>query len=154
MTTTTAGAPPPDIPRFRGIAVALIILIVAAALGVTALWLIRRHATRRDAAARHEAVSAGPRVYVAPAPLRDATREVTLPGDVRAATQSTIYGKVSGYLKSIDVDKGDRVKNGQLLGVIASRETDQQVTAARADLVIKERTYKRYQELFARGLVA
>ena len=61
---------------------------------------------------------------------------------MRGFLQSTVYAKVAGYVKSMDVDKGDQVKAGQLLGVLESPEVDQQVAAAEADLVIKKRTLR------------
>ena len=42
-------------------------------------------------------------------------RFVSLPGTLRANQQVTLHAKVAGYLKNITVDKGDRVKSGQLL---------------------------------------
>jgi RND family efflux transporter MFP subunit len=48
----------------------------------------------------------------------DIHRFVTLPGSVRANQQVTLHAKVAGYLKSIQVDKGDTVKAGQLLAEI------------------------------------
>jgi membrane fusion protein, multidrug efflux system len=45
-------------------------------------------------------------------------RFVTLPGTLRANQQVTLHAKVAGYLKSISVDKGDKVKAGQSLAEI------------------------------------
>ncbi len=45
-------------------------------------------------------------------------RLVTLPGTLRANQQATLYAKISGYLKSIAVDKGDFVRAGQPLAEI------------------------------------
>lgn len=46
-------------------------------------------------------------------------RSVTLPAfRIRAYQEATIYAKVSGYLKTLTVDKGDTVKEGQLLAEI------------------------------------
>lgn len=45
-------------------------------------------------------------------------RFVTLPGSLKANQQATLYAKVPGYLKSIAVDIGDRVREGQLLAEI------------------------------------
>ena len=44
--------------------------------------------------------------------------------------QVTLYAKVSGYLKEIKVDKGDKVKAGQVLAVIESPELDRAYDAA------------------------
>jgi RND family efflux transporter MFP subunit len=58
--------------------------------------------------------------------------------------QATLYGKVSGYLKWIGVDKGDVVKEGQLLAVIDAPEIADQYQQAEADYEIKRVTYERY----------
>ena len=46
------------------------------------------------------------------------TRFVTLPGEIKPYQQATLYAKVAGYLKTITVDKGDRVKEGDLIADI------------------------------------
>ncbi|MSU51118.1 MAG: efflux RND transporter periplasmic adaptor subunit [Opitutus sp.] len=58
----------------------------------------------------------------------DIHRFVTLPGTLRPNQQVTLHAKMAGYLKSITVDKGDAVKEGQLLAEIEMPE----VVAARA----------------------
>jgi RND family efflux transporter MFP subunit len=46
------------------------------------------------------------------------TRFVTLPGEIKAYQQATLFAKVPGYLKTIGFDKGDQVKEGALLAEI------------------------------------
>jgi len=70
---------------------------------------------------------------------------------VRANTQAIMYAKVSGYMKSILVDRGDRVQAGQVIAVIESPEIDQQYNAAVADLEHKRRNLARSQELLTKG---
>ncbi len=49
----------------------------------------------------------------------DIARSVTLPTfRILAYQEATLYAKVSGYLKTLTVDKGDAVKEGQLLAEI------------------------------------
>src|SRR5437762_2929307 len=43
------------------------------------------------------------------------TRYITLPATIRAYHQVTLHAKVAGYLKTISVDRGDQVKEGDLL---------------------------------------
>src|SRR6266487_6773409 len=52
------------------------------------------------------------------------TRNVTLPGEIKPYQQATLYAKVAGYLKTITVDKGDRVKEGDLLAEIEVPELE------------------------------
>jgi hypothetical protein len=47
------------------------------------------------------------------------SRTITLPAfRILAYQEATLYAKVSGYLKTLTVDKGDAVKEGQLLAEI------------------------------------
>ena len=62
-----------------------------------------------------------------------------------------MYAKVSGYMKSVLVDRGDRVQAGQVIAVIESPEIDQQYNAAVADLEHKRRNLARSQELLTKG---
>lgn len=71
-------------------------------------------------------------VHAAPAPVPEVTvvsprrgeihRFVALPGTLRANQQVTLHAKVAGYLKSIAVDKGDRVTAGQSLAELEMPE--------------------------------
>jgi RND family efflux transporter MFP subunit len=49
-------------------------------------------------------------------------RRVTLPGNVMAYQEAILYAKVAGYLKSIAVDKGDKVQAGDVLAEIEAPE--------------------------------
>jgi len=57
-------------------------------------------------------------VQVAHVKRGDATRSITLPANVLAYQQATLYAKVGGYVKTVAVDKGDSVKEGALLADI------------------------------------
>jgi RND family efflux transporter MFP subunit len=146
--------PPTDPPRFRRLGLTLVLAIAAALAAVVLLRRTEQRRLREDAARRAPDADAGPRVVVAPARAAPSARVLTLPADVRAFYQSTIYAKVSGYVKSIKVDKGDSVRKGQILGVLESPEVDQQVAAAASDLVIKQRTFERYRTLVRKDYVS
>ena len=82
----------------------------------------------------------------APAPINvqtilpqrgEITRSITLPTfRILALQEATLYAKVSGYLKTLTVDKGDAVKEGQLLGEIEVPE-----------LIADERQFVAYTEV-------
>jgi RND family efflux transporter MFP subunit len=74
---------------------------------------------------------------------RDLIYSVRLPSTLSPIAQVTIYAKVSGYLKSIYVDKGDTVRAGQLLAVIDNPELGQKFQQAKSDYAIKKLTYDR-----------
>ena len=75
---------------------------------------------------------------------RDISQTLTLPANISPWVQATLYGKVSGYVKWIGVDKGDVVRQGQLLAVMDAPEIEDQFKQAEADYAIKKVTYERY----------
>ncbi len=84
------------------------------------------------------------------------TRSITLPGDLVGLYESALHAKVTGYLKSIRVDKGDWVKKGELLAEIEVPELEQKLQRARANLAVRRGTYERLQRVWEtdRRLVA
>ena len=70
-------------------------------------------------------------------------RTVTLPGNVLAYQQATLYAKVAGYLKTITVDKGDHVKQGDLLADIEVPELIADRTKFKADVDVTGIEYQR-----------
>jgi RND family efflux transporter MFP subunit len=56
------------------------------------------------------------------------------PGTIRGFEYAPLYSKVSGYLKLLTVDRGDRVKQGQLLAQVYDPELDVAVLQAEASL--------------------
>ena len=102
---------------------------------------------RRDAPASSAAPpSPPPTVSVAQARRGAISRTVTLPATVRPYEQAVLYAKVAGYLKSIKVDKGDRVREGELLAEIESPELVADLTRQKAEVAVAEVAYKRVSE--------
>lgn len=89
-----------------------------------------------------------PTVIVVQPRRADMVRAITLPGDLVGFYQADLYGKVSGYLKSISVDKGDSVTAGQVLAEIEVPELQQKLRRARASLEVKRRTYERLENVW------
>ena len=73
-------------------------------------------------------------------------RRITLPGNVMAYQEATLYAKVAGYLKKISVDKGDTVKEGDLLAEIEAPEMLADLVKARAEAEAAQLDYKRVNE--------
>jgi membrane fusion protein, multidrug efflux system len=73
----------------------------------------------------------------------DIYRYVTLPATLRADKQVTLYPKVAGYLKSIAVDKGDRVRAGQSLAEIEVPELIAERARYRAEVEVADAAAKR-----------
>ena len=74
-----------------------------------------------------------------------------LPGRLEAATQAPIYARVSGYVKTRNVDIGDAVKAGQTLAEIEAPDLDQQLLQAKADLASAEASARLSQVTLERG---
>ena len=74
-------------------------------------------------------------------------RSITLPTfRVLALQEATLYAKVSGYLKTLKVDKGDRVKEGQLLAEIEVPELLADEAQYRAESDVARTNYERMAE--------
>lgn len=80
---------------------------------------------------------------------RDLVRTLALPGDVVGFTEAPLYPKVTGYLQRIDVDKGDWVKQGQLLAVIEVPELEQKLKRAQARLEVERLTHERLRKVWS-----
>ncbi len=110
--------------------------------------------TKADLDSRSKDASAGTQVRVSPVMSSASERTITIAGEVRAFTSVTLYAKISGYLKRISVDKGDNVKEGQLLATIESPETDRSYQATESDAKNKRSISKRSQVLLQQGLIS
>ena len=74
-------------------------------------------------------------------------RTIDLPGDVVGFYEAALHSKVTGYLKSISVDKGDSVKKGQVLAEIEVPELQSNLMSAQASLEIERITYDRLKKV-------
>jgi RND family efflux transporter MFP subunit len=74
-------------------------------------------------------------------------RTITLPTfRVLAYQEATLYAKVSGYLKTMSVDKGDSVTNGQLLAEIEVPELQADEIQFQSETDITQTNYTRMAE--------
>jgi len=95
------------IPKWR------VAAVVTAALTVILLARAWHGRAPQAAAAVH-----GPVVAVVRVDREDLFKEITIPAEFRPYTEVELHAKVSGYVKEMKVDIGDRVKTGQLLAVL------------------------------------
>jgi membrane fusion protein, multidrug efflux system len=138
----------------RRLHIAGAVLVLASAVLVIILTAARRRSFAKESEARVAAVSAGPTVRVTTVERGGGDRDITLTGESRPYLSATLYSKVSGYLTEVDVDKGDRVRRGQVLAVVESPETDEAYTAAVADAKNKRAIADRDAQLIDRKLIA
>jgi RND family efflux transporter MFP subunit len=135
----------------RATLVAAALVVIAAAAGTLTLFIRQRAAQARQVELLQHDLAQGPLVRVAEVQVASADRVVSLPAEVRAEKHAVLYAKVSGYVKRIDVDRGDRVRAGQELAVLESPDLDEQVAAAQADLVFRRQQLERIVKLAPSG---
>jgi membrane fusion protein (multidrug efflux system) len=70
-----------------------------------------------------------------------------LPGDLVGFYETALHAKVTGYLQSISVDKGDMVRSGQVLAEIEVPELRSNLNQAKATMQIQRVTYDRLRRV-------
>jgi RND family efflux transporter MFP subunit len=93
-----------------------------------------RLAASRSLGRSTAAIAAAPVVDTAVVATASGNPSLTLPGETHAWYESTIYARVTGYVKKWNVDIGDHVSKGQVLAEIETPELDAQLVAAQAKL--------------------
>ncbi len=88
-----------------------------------------------------------PTVNVMHPQIEETKLTVELPGDVVGFYEAALHAKVTGYVQSISVDKGDHVKRGQVLAMIEVPELHANLEHAKADLAIQKITYERLKKV-------
>jgi RND family efflux transporter MFP subunit len=145
-----ASQPPQARWTFHAAWIGLAAAALVAAFGVV---VVRGEGIRsqREDLMRQE--SRGQPVLVTPLIRNPETREILLPGEIYGYYETSIYAKIAGYVKTMLVDKGSRVRAGQLVATIESPETDQQTRNAKAAYQIAALTDRRYQSLIKQQVV-
>ncbi len=88
-----------------------------------------------------------PAVEVVHPQTGEMTLSIELPGDLVGFYEAALHAKVTGYLKSVLVDKGDRVKKGEILALIEVPELHSNLERAQATLAIDKVTYERIRRV-------
>src|SRR5437899_5805815 len=124
--------------------------------GIMAFLLLTRQRSHVQAATEHLAAEGqkGPTVEIATAHRVTGSNTVRLIGEARPYQSAIVYAKVSGYLRSISVDKGDSVRGNQIVAVVESPETDKQYQAAVADAHNKELIANRAATLVKKEMIS
>jgi RND family efflux transporter MFP subunit len=131
------------------------VVLVGAAIAAVAVLATRRNArAAKVATALTATVDAGPLVRSTTVVISPTTEHVQLIGEARPYASVTLYAKVSGYLRSVNVDMGDHVTAGETLASIESPETDRAYSAAKADYENKQTTSDRIAKLLDKKFVS
>jgi RND family efflux transporter MFP subunit len=99
-------------------------MIVAAGVA----WILYKH---RDASTGAAAQPA-PSVAVARVTRQDVYDEVPIPAEFRPYVESELHAMVTGYVEQMNVDIGDKVKQGDVLATLQVPELSDQLHAAQA----------------------
>jgi RND family efflux transporter MFP subunit len=135
---------------FAGWIFAVVVLLVL----TVGLVLARNVRLNRQGIELDQQLAQGARVLVAPVGRGAGSRTVQIPATLRGYVETPVYAKIAGYLKTISVDKGDRVRSGQVIAMLDSPELDEQVNNARATYNLQRITDRRNQTLQREGVIA
>jgi RND family efflux transporter MFP subunit len=106
----------------------LLSLVAVVVIGLVIVWA-GHHAHAQTASADS---TSEPTAGVAKVTREDLYREVTIPGEFRPYVEVELHAKVSGYVSKMNVDFGDRVKEGQLMATLEVPELQDELDNARA----------------------
>ncbi len=106
-------------------------------------------------------VNAAEPLATAPVQLREVEQTYSVDGVVEATHQSTVSAQISGRVKALNFDVGDRVSRGQIILKIDEREANQALAGSRAQLSQAEAAlqnarlnYERAQQLFTQKFIS
>ncbi len=131
-----------------------LLLVALAAFGFTFMTLKQQSSLAGETENRVQLAKEGPAVRATRAGITSTDKGLVFIGEARPYQTTTLYAKTSGYMNKILVDKGDNVREGQLLATIISPETDQAYNAALADLENKQKIAKRDQTLVQKEYIS
>ena len=131
-----------------------ILLLIVAALGVGGLVGTKKWNQRHDSETRRVELDKGPIVRAARIEQGGGERTFTLQGEALPYLSTTLYAKLSGFLRQINVDKGSSVSKGQVIAMIESPETDQDFKALKVDADNKRRNAQRAESLGKQQLLS
>jgi RND family efflux transporter MFP subunit len=104
-------------------------LLVIVAIGIG--WRLLGHA-RSEADGANSIKNAAITVAIARAELHPLEDSLTVAGAFKAFQDVDVHAKVAGYIRTIYVDVGSRVKDGQILAILEVPELAAQLSGARA----------------------
>jgi len=137
----------------RMIVIGAILIILT---GLTVLLIIHKQnrVLANETGLHIKAMNDGPMIKVISAGFSTPNTDLVLLGEAVPFQAATLYSKTSGYVEKILVDKGDKVKQGQLLASVISPETDQAYNSAVADLENKRKIAAREKVLVGKDYVS
>jgi RND family efflux transporter MFP subunit len=102
---------------------------------VCAALLFLAACSKTSAGSRSAAAQEGPPIVpVVKAARADLVNDVVLTAEFEPFQQVDLMAKVSGYIRSINVDIGDRVRAGQVIATLEIPEMEDDLTRAKAEI--------------------
>jgi len=130
------------------------LVLAVAALGLILMLFKQKTSLARETTVLEKEQKNGPVVKAIKVGISSSDKGLSLIGEARPYQSVTLYAKTSGYMNKIFVDKGDKVRQGQLLATIVSPETDQAYKAAVADLNNKRKIAERDKALVQKEYIS
>jgi len=81
-------------------------------------------------------------------------QNISLPGELKAFEEVDIYAKLSSFVKEIPVDRGSKVRKGEVLAILDAPEWQSQLAEAASKLSAKEAAYRASRSTYKRLLDA
>jgi RND family efflux transporter MFP subunit len=129
-------------------------LMIPAPLLIGAFFTVKAREASTQQLAKSTDSLAKETVSVLHATRGEPVSSITLPGMTQAFSESPVYARVNGYVRTWYADIGTHVKKGDLLAEIDAPDVDQQLSQSRAMLTQSEAnlelakiTAARYQDL-------
>ncbi len=142
-------------PKRRGSAYLIgLLLVLSVGILIILLTASRNSSERKQTESLTKEAALGPVVQTASTIVSPQEDSIQVEGDALPYASATLYAKISGYLRSIKVDKGDRVSAGELLATIESPETDKQYLAAIATMQNDSQVAARDLVLYKKQLIS
>ncbi len=131
-----------------------LLVVGLAGFGFIFMALKKKASLDTETNSRVKQAQEGPVVKAVKAGGNASDKGLVFIGEARPYQEATLYAKTGGYMNKILVDKGDNVRQGQLLATIISPETDQAYNAAIADLDNKQKIWARDSALVKKEYVS
>jgi RND family efflux transporter MFP subunit len=130
--------------RSKRLSILVPCLLIASIL---VILLLHSHHRHQSTAAE---LSSSPTVAVIAARVGTISNQLSVAGIFQPFQDVDVHGKVSGYIRHIYVDIGDRVHKGQTLAVLEVPELDAEVAGARAGITQTQQNIERLEDEVAR----
>jgi len=135
-----SGAPAPPSPRSRRIKLIGVAVLAVGAIGIFTLFV---HSRGKEKGAGDASVA------VAKAGRADLVDEALLTAEFVPYLNISLHAKVSGFVKWIGVDIGDRVKKGQVIAELEIPELQDEINKAEASVEASGEEVKRAEADFS-----